>query len=202
MEVLHGKRLGLNYVQPTHIPAFTPMGFEKRRLPEDTFRWLRGWYDQVKEEGRITKIEGSAGPCMNQVDAPSVMHMITPALKTRMAEELKPILEDWYGHGKLKMTSIYGVRKYTDGSILRMHVDTANTHVISAIINVDQDVEEPWRLLILDHDENEHWLTMEPGDMVLYESAKMLHGRPEPMKGERYENIFLHYMPSDGWDYF
>jgi hypothetical protein len=41
------------------------------------------------------------------------MHMITPALKTRMAEELKPILEDWYGHGKLKMTSIYGVRKYT-----------------------------------------------------------------------------------------
>ena len=67
MEVLHGKRLGLNYVQPTHIPAFTPMGFEKRRLPEDTFRWLRGWYDQVKEEGRITKIEGSAGPCMNQV---------------------------------------------------------------------------------------------------------------------------------------
>lgn len=59
-----------------------------------------------------------------------------------------------------------------------MHVDTANTHVISAIINVDQDVDEPWRLLILDHDENEHWITMAPGDMVLYESAKMLHGRP------------------------
>ena len=59
-----------------------------------------------------------------------------------------------------------------------MHVDTANTHVISAIINVDQDVDEPWRLLILDHEENEHWITMEPGDMVLYESAKMLHGRP------------------------
>lgn len=52
--------------------------------------------------------------CSNvQVDAPSVMHMITPPLKTRMAEELKPILEEWYGHGPLKMTSIYGVRKYT-----------------------------------------------------------------------------------------
>jgi len=137
-----------------------------------------------------------------QVDAPSVMHMITPTLKTRMAEELKPILEEWYGNGSLKMTSIYGVRKYTDGSILRMHVDTANTHVISAIINVDQDVDEPWRLLILDHEENEHWITMEPGDMVLYESAKMLHGRPEPMKGERYENIFLHYMPTSGWNYY
>jgi len=67
LEVLHSKRLGLNYVQPTHVPGFTPMGFEKRRLPEETFRWLRTWYDEVKAEGRITKTEPSAGPCMNQV---------------------------------------------------------------------------------------------------------------------------------------
>ena len=42
--------------------------------------------------------------------------MITPQLKIRMADELKPLLEAWYGHGSLKMTSIYGVRKYTVGS--------------------------------------------------------------------------------------
>lgn len=59
-----------------------------------------------------------------------------------------------------------------------MHVDTANTHVVSAIINVDQDVDKPWELLILDHNDNEHSLEMQPGDMVLYESAKLLHGRP------------------------
>ncbi len=69
-------------------------------------------------------------------------------------------------------------RKYTNGSILRMHVDTCTTHVVSAIINVDQDVEEDWPLLILDHEDNEHNLIMQPGDMVLYESAKALHGRP------------------------
>ena len=42
-------------------------------------------------------------------------------------------------------------RKYTNGSVLRMHVDTVGTHVVSAIINVDQDVEKDWPLLILDH---------------------------------------------------
>jgi hypothetical protein len=67
LEVLHSKRLGLNYVQPTHIPGLTPMGFEKRRLPAETFSWLRTWYDDVKAEGRINKTESSAGPCMNQV---------------------------------------------------------------------------------------------------------------------------------------
>ena len=35
-----------------------------------------------------------------------------------------------------------------------------------------------WPLLILDHDDNEHEVLMRPGDMVLYESAKLLHGRP------------------------
>jgi prolyl 4-hydroxylase len=59
-----------------------------------------------------------------------------------------------------------------------MHVDTANTHVVSCIINVDQEVEEDWKLVILDHEENEHSITMRPGDMLLYESAKLLHGRP------------------------
>jgi prolyl 4-hydroxylase len=59
-----------------------------------------------------------------------------------------------------------------------MHVDTVNTHVVSAIINVDQDVDEPWYLVILDHDYNEHKVEMKAGDMLLYESAKLLHGRP------------------------
>lgn len=75
----------------------------------------------------------------------------------------------------------YENRKYSNNSILRMHVDTLATHVVSAIINVDQEVSKPWRLLILDHDDNEHELEMLPGDMVLYESAKLLHGRPGEM---------------------
>jgi prolyl 4-hydroxylase len=77
------------------------------------------------------------------------------------------------------------LRRYTNGSILRMHVDTASTHVVSAIINVDQKgFDSPnsaainWPVLILDHEYNEHRINMEPGDMLLYESAKLLHGRP------------------------
>ena len=72
---------------------------------------------------------------------------------------------------------------------------------VCVVINVDQDVDEPWPLLILDHDDNEHFVEMQPGDMVLYESAKLLHGRPSPFIGRHYENIFVHYKPLSGWDY-
>jgi len=133
--------------------------------------------------------------------------------KQRLSEELLEVMEGWYGD-KLTLTSIYGVRKYTNESVLRMHVDTANTHVVSAIINVDQEVNTPakqegglggdgddedWPLVILDHDGVEHRLVMRPGDLLLYESAKLLHGRPTPLRATSYSNIFIHYMPHD-WD--
>ena len=42
--VWYDKRLGLNYVQPALVPAVTHDGFALRRMPEDTFTWLREWY--------------------------------------------------------------------------------------------------------------------------------------------------------------
>jgi hypothetical protein len=33
-------------------------------------------------------------------------------------------------------------RKYTNGTIIRMHVDPARSHVISAIINIDQQLDK------------------------------------------------------------
>jgi hypothetical protein len=36
---------------------------------------------------------------------------------------------------------------------------------------------------------------MEPGDMVLYESHSVMHGRPFPFKGKYYANVFIHFEP-------
>jgi prolyl 4-hydroxylase len=67
--------------------------------------------------------------------------------------------------------------------------------VISAIINVDQDVDEEWALEVYDHDGVAHNITMAPGDMVLYESHSVIHGRPFRLQGRYYANIFVHFEP-------
>jgi len=36
---------------------------------------------------------------------------------------------------------------------------------------------------------------MEPGDMVLYESHSVIHGRPFPMRGDFFANLFIHFEP-------
>ena len=138
-QVWHDKRMGLNFVQPQLVRPVTDLGFEIRKLPEETYTWLKTWYDE--QQRLAEELEGGAGPCMNQQVAPSAITHLTPEYKDRLSEDLQAMLEEWFG-GELSLTSIYGVRKYVNGSVLRMHVDTVNTHVVSAIINVDQDVDQ------------------------------------------------------------
>jgi len=59
--------------------------------------------------------------------------------------------------------------------MLAPHVDRLPL-VSSAIINVDSDVDEPWPLAVIGHDGIERNVTMEPGDLVLYESHSVIHG--------------------------
>jgi hypothetical protein len=103
----HVKRLGLNYVQPKLVSSYSEIGFEHRKVPQETYNWLKSWYD--REQARIESSESSAGPCMNQHVAPSLITHLTPNEKNRLERELRPILEAWYGE-KLFLTSIYGIR--------------------------------------------------------------------------------------------
>ena len=67
--------------------------------------------------------------------------------------------------------------------------------VSSAIINVAQDTDEPWPIEVISHDGRAYNVTMEPGEMVLYESHSVIHGRPFPLKGRFYANLFVHFEP-------
>lgn len=67
--------------------------------------------------------------------------------------------------------------------------------VISAILNVAQDVQEDWVLEVIGHQGKAVNLTLQPGEMVMYESHSILHGRPYPLNGKYYANIFFHFEP-------
>jgi len=116
-------------------------------------------------------------------------------VKQQVWDGVKPIIEEWTGK-KLEATSLYGIRVYRDKAILATHVDRLPL-VSSCIINVDQDTNEPWPIEVYDHQGRAYNVTMEPGDMVLYESHTVLHGRPFPMNGSHYANVFVHFQPID-----
>lgn len=90
---------------------------------------------------------------------------------------------------------MYGIRQYTEGAILSPHADR-NPLISSCIINVAQDVEEDWPLEVYGRDGLAYNVTMKPGDMVLYESHSLIHGRPFPLKGKYFANVFVHFQPT------
>ena len=112
-----------------------------------------------------------------------------------MWDGLKPIIEEWTGM-ELEPSAIHGIREYTEGTILTPHVDR-NPLISSAIINVAQEgMEEEWPLEVYGRDGLAYNITLKPGEMVLYESHSLIHGRPFPMKGKSYANMFVHFQPT------
>ena len=115
-------------------------------------------------------------------------------LKKHVWDAAKSTISEWTGE-ELTECSMYGIRVYTEGSVLATHVDRMPL-VSSAILNVAQDVDEPWPIEVYAHDGKAYNVTMEPGEMILYESHSVLHGRPFPLKGRFYANIFIHFEPT------
>lgn len=191
------KRLALSNVQVQFTPAITEVGFSKARLPAALFAKIQDWY--AENHATLKRVESSGGPLYNQRVIPTWHTPLPNTLRDVVFKDLKDMMSAWAGGMELKGTSCYGVRTYQRDSYLHLHVDTAATHVISGIMNVNQSVQSEWPLEILDHSGALHSVNMAPGDLLFYESARLLHGRPHPLDGESYANIFVHYAPLNGW---
>jgi len=140
---------------------------------------------------------------VNHWEQPTTLIPLPQRIKTIIWRDLSVVLGEWakVDPKELFGSSVYGIRRYWNNSWLATHVDRGDQLVLSAIINVDiGKMEEEWPLLIHDHDENPSLVFLRPGDVVLYESAAVIHGRPLPMRGEFMANVFAHCSLS-GWTY-
>lgn len=65
---------------------------------------------------------------------------------------------------------------------------------MAAIINMAEEANEPWELHILDHEGRRHRVSMEPGEMLLFQPDRVAHGWPLPLAGNYYDIIFFRVM--------
>ena len=64
---------------------------------------------------------------------------------------------------------------------------------------IDGGTVQAWPLLLLDHAGERHSVVLSPGQMVLYEGARLNHGRMRPLAGQHYDNMFVHFKPRGAW---
>mmetsp|Transcript_19014 Transcript_19014/g.39797 ORF Transcript_19014/g.39797 Transcript_19014/m.39797 type:complete len:506 (-) Transcript_19014:250-1767(-) len=196
-------RVEMSLRQPASMQNYTSLGFQKIRAPEDVWRQVKAFWEANKDESNWQVENWPKGNTYtNHWKAPTYVVSVEDTrlrgagsrLKKSVWDAARTTIQEWTGE-ELTECSMYGIRVYTEGSILATHVDRMPL-VSSAILNVDQDVDEPWPIEVYGHDGLAYNVTMEPGDMVLYESHSVLHGRPFPLKGRYYANVFIHFEPT------
>jgi len=173
-------------------------GVEKRRLDADIFAEIRMKYATVQHR-LMPETDPAIGTFLQTVsrDAPPALFHDDEAFNRGVLDRLQAAHEEWCGL-RLEPSACYGFRVYLPGAYLHNHVDREDTHIVSSAICVDKNVWTPWPLHVVDIDGRELDVDLEPGELVLYESAKISHGRPSPLKGRFHVGLFLHYRPVSG----
>ena len=170
------------------VKNFTSIGYEVVKTPRHVHDKLNATlvagFDRQRTEHKVDQISGEVAGFVD-----------LGRLSNEIMEDLRPMHEEW-SSTKLRASNAYGLRIYRPGNTLTMHTDKLETHVISAIVHVDRDAE-PWPIVIEGYDGRSVEVDLQPGEMLFYESAKCIHGRPRPLKGKWYTSLFVHYRPVD-----
>lgn len=202
-KITEADRVEMSLRQPSSMQNYTELGFKKIRAPKEVWERVKAFWEDNKDEKNWKPENWPKGNTYtNHWDSPTYMVSVEDTrlrgagsnIKRKVWNAAKDTMQQWISH-EVTECSLYGIRVYTEGAILATHVDRMPL-VSSAIINVAQDVDEPWPIEVYGHDGKAYNITMEPGDMVLYESHSVLHGRPFPLKGRLYANIFVHFEPT------
>lgn len=144
------------------------------RAPADLFQSLKTFWEKYKDL-ETEEAWDVGNTAVNHWESPTYMVYIQgERLVQQVFDDIQGIMRKWTGQHQVP-TSVYGIRIYKTGAVLAPHVDRLPL-VSSAIINVDQELDEPWPLEVIGHDGLARNITMEPGDLVLYESHSIIHG--------------------------
>lgn len=170
------------------------LGFKKATLDPEIHERLMDHLRHNIHKFRSEQEEGFIAT-ENPRSYPSLLYQ-DEAFNQQLLSDLQLAHEQWCGL-EIRKAACYGIRVYQPRSYLYNHVDRARTHVVSSTICVDHRLNGPWPLYIEDLEGCPHQISIEPGEMVFFEGARLKHGRPYPLDGEYYANIFVHYTPLD-----
>jgi len=195
-------RIAMNLRQPRSMVNYTETGYKKIRTPQPLMDLLLDFWMANRGNERF-EAKTPFNIFTNSYDSPSYLLDVGRSdlvgggtdLRDKLWDAARDTIQEWTGQ-RLVPSSLYGIRIYGDGAVLAPHVDRLPL-ISSAIINVAQDVDEDWPLEVIGHGGKAINVTMKPGDLVLYESHSIIHGRPFALKGRYYANIFIHFVPEE-----
>jgi hypothetical protein len=202
-----------NYFLVEGFPAFTKTGFLAVPTPPKVKEFFMNFWNRRK---RTRKLESwyAGSTQMGFHDVPTTFVSLDQEswVRDQLANDvIKPIVEEWSGMSPLELTSFYGIREYKNNSWLRGHIDRIDTHVLSVTfvvaksnatsvdtaLTAEEAAKLPkWPLEVYAYDGSIYRHEHPPDYMILYESSKLVHGRPYKNRGPDHLGAFCHFKPT------
>jgi prolyl 4-hydroxylase len=193
-EQISSKQYNTIYNNISELPKCTEKGYDIIKCPKETFDAIIYAYEQLKpfkkEEIYPQKDKIIYGQGITSEILPiDIVQNFAP----RLLELFRPLSEQFCSK-KLVGTGAYGIRSYLNGVSVIPHFDEMNSHHICSILIVDKNLNDApdWPLTIFDGEE-EHKVYAEVGDIIIFESARLEHGRIETFQGDFFRNMFFYY---------
>lgn len=176
-----------------YAPRYTSTGYRVTRLPAALRAKLQHFH-----KGAKSKPEPGNAHLHGSISLASIQGS---QLEKELEHFLRRELESWTGQKSLIFTNSYGPRTYHRGSWLAAHGDRPRTHALSAIIYVGQQGLSKWPLQFVpvgasDESKAQDVVLSAVDDVLLYESTQP-HGRVDPLEGESFSALFMHWRPQE-----
>lgn len=201
-----GQTVDTDYTE--HLPFVPPLtagpGYLKMNMTSGLRQALVQWYRDQKQLSQEFQTEPavSGGYSNNHIVKMDFLDILDVArfgpIKDVVMAETQRVLE-WWTKKRLRHTSTYGARVYRRGAMFIDHVDRGSTHHASVVLQVAQTVDPSggWPLEVIGPDGRVCEVYLMPGEMVLYEGARIRHGRPMRLRGDEFANVFVHFVPTE-----
>ena len=183
-------------MQRRQLPAFTAEGFVVEPTPLAVHEALRAVdsppvFDVAPPELSAVFVDKVPG----LIDISALDSAVVPP--ANLAEALRPHLEQWSGQA-VEYTTSSGIWRAVGGETVRRHVNLLESQVLSALIHIDGDA---WPVHFEDRGSRLQQVTLEPGQMLMYEGATCAWARPEPFAGSQSTWLEVHFRPVSGWNF-
>ena len=162
-------RVAMSLRQPKQMTNYTEMGFKKIKTPPEVWNLIKKFWDENQDNSTwVSENWGKGSTYTNHWVSPTYMVSVENnrlrgggiKLKRSIWDAARSTIQEWTNE-ELTDCSLYGVRVYTEGAMLATHVDRLPL-VSSAIVNVAQDVDEPWPIEVISHDGKAYNVTVSP----------------------------------------
>lgn len=194
----------LNIKQPIFVSAFSENGYELKNIPAAVLDNLITHYKDERPKRIDEPIYPNEMHVINKDEEKPGLIEVPRDLVDRIANGLDDYLEAFCSC-KLEYSSAYGVHEFYNGNIIRRNLAYMATNVISAFLVLDENRDEdsePWQVELTTMDGNRRKVLVKPGQMLVWESAKIIHGFPVPYQGKRIATFMINFRPTAGWNYY